>query len=105
MIKIDFYLDGLKVIGHANFANDGNDIICAGVSAIILGSLNWFEKKAKSIDVKDGYVVLIIEQDDNQAKEWLGLLKVQLYALNHGSYKNYLKFTEHNVNLAKKENE
>ncbi|MDE6289823.1 MAG: ribosomal-processing cysteine protease Prp, partial [Ureaplasma sp.] len=41
MIKIDFYQNGYIVSGHANYSNN-NDIVCAGVSSITIGSINWF---------------------------------------------------------------
>lgn len=28
------------IIGHANFSEIGNDIVCAGISAIVIGTLN-----------------------------------------------------------------
>jgi hypothetical protein len=40
MIKINHYPNALLVKGHANFDEHGKDIVCAGVSAIIMGALN-----------------------------------------------------------------
>ncbi|MCB5235648.1 ribosomal-processing cysteine protease Prp [Niallia circulans] len=43
-ITIDKSNDGLihafTISGHALFANSGNDIVCAGVSAVSFGSIN-----------------------------------------------------------------
>jgi uncharacterized protein YsxB (DUF464 family) len=39
MIKIVFYKNAFNISGHANF-KEKNDIICAGISAIVEGSLN-----------------------------------------------------------------
>ncbi|MCQ2748385.1 MAG: ribosomal-processing cysteine protease Prp [Mycoplasmoidaceae bacterium] len=39
MIKIIYTDSSISVTGHANFVISGKDIVCAGVSAIILGAL------------------------------------------------------------------
>ena len=35
MITVKQNNDGLTITGHAGFADSGNDIVCAGVSAIV----------------------------------------------------------------------
>ncbi|WP_138496230.1 ribosomal-processing cysteine protease Prp [Paenibacillus pinistramenti] len=35
---------GFRVEGHANFAEAGRDIVCAGVSAVTVGSVNAVEE-------------------------------------------------------------
>ena len=61
MIKIDIiYKDkGLKklsVKGHADYAESGKDIVCAGVSACLIGALNALENA-------DDYKISIDEGD------------------------------------------
>ena len=34
MIAVSVRKDGIKVRGHANYAEDGKDIVCAGVTAL-----------------------------------------------------------------------
>lgn len=34
MIAVSVRKDGIKVSGHANYAEDGKDIVCAGVTAL-----------------------------------------------------------------------
>ena len=34
MIAVSVREDGIKVSGHANYAEDGKDIVCAGVTAL-----------------------------------------------------------------------
>lgn len=34
MIEIDVRQDGIKIAGHANYAHDGYDVVCAGVTAL-----------------------------------------------------------------------
>ena len=49
MIKISYRLDRdrfeyIKIQGHANSASLGNDLICAGVSAIVNGTINFLKE-------------------------------------------------------------
>ena len=49
MITVSFYrnndeIRGFKSIGHAGYAEHGKDIICAGVSALVINYINSIEK-------------------------------------------------------------
>ena len=48
MININFYVSDneydLTIKGHANYSNNGNDIVCAGVSAIALTLWGFLER-------------------------------------------------------------
>lgn len=75
MIKIVSKKDSIVVIGHADYADYGKDIVCASASAIVITSINaclrinkesikYKEEKDKlTIDIisKDKDVLLIIE--------------------------------------------
>ena len=59
MIKITIYRNSAKqyvrmrCIGHAGFAKAGEDIVCAGVSALVLNTLNAMEQLTdQAFDVK-----------------------------------------------------
>jgi hypothetical protein len=49
MIKVIFYQDsekhylGFQTKGHADYAEAGSDIICAGVSALVINTVNSIE--------------------------------------------------------------
>ena len=97
MIKIEFWDNAIKVTGHANADFGGNDIYCAGVSAIVNGAINWFDTNEAFYEIDDGLFYLKIKNKNlNNNKFKLELLKVQLWALNHKKYKKYLKFIVHN---------
>lgn len=56
----------LVVLGHANYAEYGKDIVCAGVSSIVQALIGWIEEndyKAECIGVddKDGEVIISCE--------------------------------------------
>lgn len=75
MIKVVSKKDSIVVIGHADYADYGKDIVCASASAIVITSINaclrinkesikYKEEKDKlTIDIisKDKDVLLIIE--------------------------------------------
>ena len=44
-------IETLKVSGHANFANYGKDIVCAGVSAVVTGGINALEDEIKNVEI------------------------------------------------------
>lgn len=91
MIKINFYKNGFEVSGHANYAQHGSDIVCAGVSGIVNGALNWFDEKNVLIKIHDGYVLVLAANNDAKTLEYFKLIQVQLEALNHREYKKYLE--------------
>jgi uncharacterized protein YsxB (DUF464 family) len=56
----------LTVTGHANYAEYGKDIVCAGISSIVQALIGWLEEnyyKAKNITVnpKEGEVIISCE--------------------------------------------
>lgn len=59
----------LTVTGHANYAEYGKDIVCAGVSALVQALIGWIEEnydKANciSVDAKNGEVIISCEGND-----------------------------------------
>ena len=76
MIHATYDRDGrmhtLSVNGHAGYAKRGEDIVCAGVSAIVYSLVAWLENNSESeeyvsIDEHNGEVVIACEGDDNVA--------------------------------------
>ena len=47
MIAVSVRKDGITVSGHANYAEAGKDIVCAGVSALVQGLIRSMESLAK----------------------------------------------------------
>lgn len=59
MIVVNITQTGLTVDGHAGYAKTGNDIICAGISALTQGlvhSLNALTDDEISYNARDGHV-------------------------------------------------
>ena len=68
MIKVEFkYVDQkftyLKVKGHAASAEYGHDLICAGVSSIVIGALNNIDAKNYDINIQEGLVIVQIKNE------------------------------------------
>lgn len=64
MVKVSFYYQTNNIVrteveGHANFDQYGSDIVCAGISAIVFGSLNALDNLVSKQEVK-------IEQSNNK---------------------------------------
>ena len=61
MIKVTSSKKKIKISGHALFSSKGNDLVCAAISAIVIGSINALESFTKEeIKVEDGYVEINI---------------------------------------------
>jgi uncharacterized protein YsxB (DUF464 family) len=78
---------------HANYAEKGQDIVCAAISAITNGTINFFQKHYKN-DCKISYLpaeINIYPQNDNA--EFQLCLRLMLYQLENiaNSYPDYLK--------------
>lgn len=57
MVKTNFYYQKDKIVkvevsGHSNFDQVGKDIVCAGISAIIFGTLNALDNLVSQQEVK-----------------------------------------------------
>lgn len=70
MVKAKYTVEGdihtLTVIGHANYAEYGKDIVCAGVSALVQALVSWIEENSWkveciSIDPREGEVIVSCE--------------------------------------------
>ena len=71
MIRARYDRDGethtLSVNGHAGYAEKGQDIVCAGVSAIVYALIGWIENNIEifaSVDENNGEVVIACEGDE-----------------------------------------
>jgi uncharacterized protein len=81
---------GLEVKGHAGFAESGKDLICAGVSSIVTGGFNAFNKDdIEEISLEEGYAKVILKPESESLKV-LDVIIIQLQTMQE-SYPKYLK--------------
>lgn len=77
MVKVTYFYENnnineVTITGHANFSQLGTDIVCAAVSAIVVGTLNALDQmESKTIKVINNIpglvkIKVIIINNDNQ---------------------------------------
>ena len=77
-LPLNDYIRSFKVKGHAMFADPGQDIVCAGVSAVTVGTVNAIETilgLEMQTQMKDGFLQAEAPEGlDSQKQEKLQLL-------------------------------
>ncbi|HZK44132.1 MAG TPA: ribosomal-processing cysteine protease Prp [Syntrophomonadaceae bacterium] len=100
-VTIDYQnqdIKGFMVKGHANYAPEGQDICCAGVSAItqtaLMGLINHLEKKPVFKVEKGDLEVSLAEdisvEDNNKAQIILNTMLAGIESLQE-NYRSYIK--------------
>ncbi|ASB88076.1 ribosomal-processing cysteine protease Prp [Bacillus sonorensis] len=95
-----------EMSGHANFAEHGQDLVCAGASAVAIGAINAVIKLTGIDPVLDlgedgGFLSFAFpDETDQEAREKAQLLLegmlVSLQTIER-DYKGYLKVTEKRI--------
>ncbi len=76
MVKANYTVEEkthtLTVTGHANFAEYGKDIVCAGISSLVQALIGWIEENFQKdacviVDPENGKVVVACEGGDDVA--------------------------------------
>ena len=104
MIKVNVLLEktgsshpikSLVVDGHAGSGPKGHDLVCAGVSAILIGGINALEEgqSAYDIEVKEGHVSIVNKNYDEKLNRIIHVILIQLKTIA-SSYPNHIKITE-----------
>ncbi|MBQ4209149.1 ribosomal-processing cysteine protease Prp [bacterium] len=61
MIKVSCSSQSIKISGHAFAGSPGNDLVCAAVSAIVIGSIHTLESfSPQEITIQNGQVIINI---------------------------------------------
>ena len=86
----------LLVEGHSNYANKGKDIVCAGVSAIIVGGINAITSIVNdykiNYEVEDGFAKLS-NLNNSKVQEIINVVIIQLKTVED-SYSRFIKIVE-----------
>ena len=109
-IELNEFDEGLLATaeGHAGYAPAGRDIVCAGISAILFGSLTFFGQQAKEqgepaqFDVlyKPGSLIIRVgDFTDGIEHMAMKVIRAQLCTLE-GDYPDYISvtYTDHRKN-------
>lgn len=82
--KQDDKFISMTVTGHAEFADIGEDIVCAGVSSIVFGALNGFEEIASEkfdIVVSDHLITVNVIDSSCVTDKLLSFVHLQLQTI------------------------
>lgn len=112
MIKVEFYynsskiLCGFQISGHSGYSEYGSDIVCAGVSALAINTVNSIKKLTyDTIEVKyedeGGFLKCILPESarTNVTKETLLLLQALELGITNiqRDYKKYIHISYREV--------
>ena len=85
----------LTVSGHANYDKYGQDIVCAGVSAVVTGGINALESQLSNIEIinEDNKLGVKVINSNEYIQIVLKTILIQLETIEN-SYKKYIKITK-----------
>jgi len=101
MIKVKVVKDDLRILkievsGHANSAAYGSDLVCAGVSCIVIGTLNALDgivPDGCDITTNTDFTVITVKNDSAELQTVLNTLRILLLTVAD-RYPKYIKFSE-----------
>ena len=67
MIKVKVKKNNISILGHADFADYGQDIVCAAVSGVVITSIEAiasFNSNAVDVNKDTAKLEIIIKEDD-----------------------------------------
>lgn len=98
-VTISYFNNSINEIivkGHSNYASKGHDIVCAGVSAIVIGGINAIDSLVNNhninYEVEDGYVRLN-NLANIEVQNILKIIIVQLKSVED-SYSKHIEIVE-----------
>lgn len=104
MISITVNYDGPNIVGctisgHANAAKKGEDLVCAGVSAIAVGTLNALVSECEDTIVEsmdEGFVDIQVHDVQSNQQMILKTMMIQLETIQ-AAHPNYVKILKQEV--------
>lgn len=94
-LKINNLIKEIEVSGHANYAEEGKDIVCSSVSACVIGGLNALKSVNKYlVDIEKGNIKFdTLNYVDNYDQVVLETIITQLYTIAE-NYPKYVKIVK-----------
>ena len=92
----------IEVSGHAESAEYGKDLVCAGVSSACVGIANalvknhFLDKHLGELEVQEGFVFIKVNQSDSVVQVVLETFVTILETIEE-SYSKYMKITKMEV--------
>lgn len=107
MIKVHIKEDlsigrlGFKIKGHANFSEQGTDIVCAGVSALAIATVNsleYHDVRFLKKRINEGQVEVIIQMPEDEVSVAVVSALIETFRLGIASmeedYGKYVRFID-----------
>ena len=98
-VKVTGNIQSIEVTGHANAGTHGNDLVCAGASSIIFGSLNAIDQlyfKTCQFEVNENKIKIKVLKNSDALQKSLQFLLIQLETMEE-SYPKHIKITRKEV--------
>ncbi|KKO51309.1 ribosomal-processing cysteine protease Prp [Paenibacillus sp. DMB20] len=99
--KEDGRIHGFEVKGHAGYADPGQDIVCAGVSSVTVGTVNSIEALTGTImetRMKGGFLSAVLPSEEESTNSGqVQLLLESMVLMLQGiadSYREYIQIKE-----------
>lgn len=104
MIRIDVKRQGkmilaMEIKNHAGYAEKGKDLVCAGVSCIVIGALNAIDQNHEicGLEMKEADVSIRVNKlTDHDTQVKLEMLRIQLITMQE-AYPHYIQYHEQEV--------
>lgn len=94
-VNVSFIGKNIKkfiVSGHAEYDEAGKDLVCAGVSAIVIGGINALENEIANLSIinKKNELGVEVINDNDKIQIILNTIYIQLKTIEE-SYSKYIK--------------
>lgn len=99
VIRKHLTIQNITIRGHAGYADQGQDLVCAGVSSISVGMMNALDQltpETCDFSMKDADIEIQVIRDTTENQLLLESLIIQLKTLKE-SYKTYVQINEQEV--------
>lgn len=95
IIRHDDYIETIIVKDHANSGDYGFDLVCAGVSAIMIGALNAFDQMNFSgdLDMDERPKIKITSDKLKENQKYMEIIYYQLKTIQE-QYSEYINIIE-----------
>lgn len=99
MVKVNIVsnesgFEKIQVSGHARFSVKGQDLVCAGVSSIVFGTLNALCEMKCDVDLRvEEDITIRVNQPDEKLMIILNTMIIQLKTIQE-QYSNYIEIKQ-----------
>ncbi|QCT01986.1 hypothetical protein E6C60_1268 [Paenibacillus algicola] len=102
----DGRIHGFEVKGHAGYADPGQDIVCAGVSAVTVGTVNSIEALTGTVmeaEMKGGFLSAVLPHEGhNASSEQVQLLLESMVLMLQSIADSYDEYIQIQVKIIKR---